>query len=101
MDCLYYIIYIYILKINSEHVEGVRLMRVSELKFCFSEKEEGIVWKDFLNKMMSGQNGWDHDVEGNVVDGPVECVSRDEVVQALNEMKTGKKPTFRCIVEVD
>ena len=24
--------------------------------------------------------------------GPVECVCRDEVVQALNEVKTGKAP---------
>ena len=31
-------------------------------------------------------------MEGNAVEGPVVCVSREEVLQALNEMKTVKKP---------
>ena len=31
-------------------------------------------------------------MEGNAVEGPVFCVSREEVLQALNEMKTGKAP---------
>ena len=33
---------------------------------------------------------WDHEVEGDAVEGPVVCVSREEVLQALNETKTGK-----------
>ena len=31
-------------------------------------------------------------MEGDAVEGPVVCVSREEVLQALNEMKTGKVP---------
>ena len=31
-------------------------------------------------------------MEGDAVDGPVVCVSREEVLQALNEMKTGRAP---------
>ena len=33
---------------------------------------------------------WDHSVEGDGVESPVVCVSRDWVLQALNEVKTGK-----------
>ena len=29
-------------------------------------------------------------MEGDAVEGPVVCVSREEVLQALNEMKTGR-----------
>ena len=29
-------------------------------------------------------------MEGDAVEGPVVCVSRDKMLQALNEMKTGK-----------
>ena len=29
-------------------------------------------------------------MEGDAVEGPVVCISREEMVQALNEMKTGK-----------
>ena len=31
-------------------------------------------------------------MEGDAVEGPVFCVSREEVLQAINEMKTGKAP---------
>ena len=31
-------------------------------------------------------------MEGNAVEGSVVCVSREEVIHALNEMKTGKAP---------
>ena len=31
-------------------------------------------------------------MEGDAVEGPVDCVNRDEVLQALNEMKDGKVP---------
>ena len=41
---------------------------------------------------MNEENGWDHNVEGDVVEGPVVCVSREEELQALNEMKTVKIP---------
>ena len=41
---------------------------------------------------MTEENDWDRNVEGDTAEGPVVCVSREEVLQALNEMKTGKSP---------
>ena len=41
---------------------------------------------------MNEENNPDHDVEGDVVEGLVVCISRKVVLQALNEMKTGKAP---------
>ena len=49
---------------------------------------------------MNEENDWDHDVEGDAVEGPVVCVSREEVLQALYEIR--KSPlTFKCITRVD
>ena len=31
-------------------------------------------------------------MEGDAVEGPLVCVNREEVLQALHEMKTGKAP---------
>ena len=43
---------------------------------------------------------WDHNVEGDAVEGPVVCVSTEEVLHALNENR--KSPwTFRCFIRVD
>ena len=55
----------------------------------FSEKERDKVWKDYMKRMMNVENDLDHNVEGDTVEGPVVCVSREEEHQALNEMKTG------------
>ena len=45
-----------------------------------------------MKRILNKGNDWDHDVEGDDVEDPVVCVSREEVLQALNEMKTGKAP---------
>ena len=46
------------------------------------------------------KNDWGHKVEGDAVEGPVVCVSIEEMLQALNENR--KSPwTFRSIIRVD
>ena len=44
-----------------------------------------------MQRMMNEENDWDRIVEDDAVESPVVCVSR-EVLQALNDMKTGKAP---------
>ena len=80
------------LKTDIMEVDGGRCMRGSDGKLCFSEKERGKVWKDYVERIMNEENDWDHNVEGDAVDGPVVCVSREKVLQALNEARTGKTP---------
>ena len=40
-------------------------------------------------------------MEGDAVEGPVVCVSREEMLQALSEMKTGKAPGTSEVSLVD
>ena len=65
-------------------------MRGNGGQLCFSEKQRGKVWKDYMDRIMNNEINWDQNVEGDVVEGPVVCVSREEVLQALNDIKTGK-----------
>ena len=80
------------LKTDSKEVESGKCMRRNDGKLCFSEKEIGNVWKGYMERIMNEENDWDHNVEGDAAEGPVVCVSTDEVVQVLNEMKTGSAP---------
>ena len=41
-----------------------------------------------MEGIMNEENDWDHNVEGDAVEGPVVCISREEVLQVLSEMKT-------------
>ena len=65
-------------------------MRGSDGKVCFSEKERGKVWKDYMERILNEGNVWDQNVEEDAVEGLVVCVNREQVLQALNEMKTEK-----------
>ena len=78
------------LRIDSEELEGGRCMRGSDGRLCFSEKERGKVWKDYRERIMNEENDCDHNVVGDAVEGSVDWVGREGVVQVLNEMKTGK-----------
>ena len=72
------------MKTDSKEVEGG-----SDGNLCFSENERGEVWKDYMERIMNDENDWDHNVVGDAVEGPVICVGREQVLQVLNEMKTG------------
>ena len=65
-------------------------MRGSHGRLSFSEKDRGKVWKEDMERIMNGENKWDHYVEADLVKGPVKRVSREEVVKAMREMKVEK-----------
>ena len=78
------------LKTDSKEVEGGRYIRGRDGNLCFNEKERGKVWKNYMERIMNDENDWDRNAEGDALDGPVVCVSREDVFQALSEIKTGK-----------
>ena len=75
-------------------------MRGSDGKLYFSENERGKVWKEYMERIMNEENDWDRNSEGDAVEGPVVCVSREEVLQALNENRKNRW-TFRSNTTVD
>ena len=42
-----------------------------------------------MKRIMNKENDWDHYVEGDAVEGLVDCVGKDEAVQALNNNNNG------------
>ena len=45
-----------------------------------------------MQRIMNEEKDSDYNVEGDAVEGPVVCVGREEVLQALNDVKRGKAP---------
>ena len=43
-----------------------------------------------MEKIVNQENEWDHMVEIDVVEGPVEKVACNEIVEAMQRMKSGK-----------
>ena len=42
-------------------------MTGSDRKLCFSEKERGKIWKDYMKRIMNKENSLHHNVEGDAV----------------------------------
>ena len=61
----------------------------------FVEEDRAKIWKEHMKKIMNEENEWDHMVETDVVrevlvEGPMEKVARNEIVEAMQMMKSGK-----------
>ena len=56
----------------------------------FNEEDKAKIWKEHIGKIMNEENQWDQMVETDVVEEPVEKVARNEIVEAMQKMKSGK-----------
>ena len=57
-----------------------------------------------MERIMNEENDWDSNAAGDAVEGPVFCVSRKEVLLALNEIKQEEfldlqKYQWRCLLQ--
>ena len=64
------------MKMDGKDVEEGRCMRGSDGRLNFSEKGNGKVWKEHRERIMNEENEWDQNVQADLVEGPVERVSR-------------------------
>ena len=62
-------------------------MKDKEGKFVVSEKNRGKLWKEFMEKILNVENEWDWMVEADMVEGPVQGVTDEAVMEAMNKMK--------------
>ena len=78
------------MKNEGKNVEGGRCLKGRDGRSGFIEEDREKIGKEHMEKIMNEQNEWDHMVETDVVEGPVENVARNEIVEAMQRMKPGK-----------
>ena len=71
-------------------MEGERCLRGRDGRLGFIEEDRAKIWKECMEKIMNKENEWDRMVETDLVEGPVEKVARNEMVEAIQSMKSGK-----------
>ena len=71
-------------------IDGGGCMKDKDGRLVVSEKDRGKLWKEYMEKIMNVENEWDQMVEADMVEGPVEGVTDEEVMEAMNKMKLGK-----------
>ena len=71
-------------------VEGGRCFKENDGQLGFIEEDKAKIWKEHMEKIMNQENEWDHMVENDVVERPVEKVACNEIVEAMQKMKSEK-----------
>ena len=72
-------------------IDGGGCMKDKHGRLVVSEKDRRKLWKEHMEKIMNVENEWDQMVEVDMIEGPVEGVTDEEVMEAMNKMKLGKE----------
>ena len=78
------------LRKEGRDIEGGGCMKDKDGRLVVSEKDRGKLWNEHMKNIMIVENEWDQMVEADMVEGPVERVTDEEVMEAMNKMKLGK-----------
>ena len=80
----------YFLRRMKKDVEGGRYLRGGDGRLGFIEEDRPRIWKEHMEKIMNEENEWDRVVETDLIEGPVEKVAHNEIVEAIQSIKSGK-----------
>ena len=75
---------------DNKDIVGNGCIRNKFGRLCTGERERAEVWKEHMEKVMNEENEWDGIVDVDVVMGPLEMVTREEVMSAIKAMKLRK-----------
>ena len=78
------------MKKEGKDLEGGRCLRGSDGRLGFIEEDRAKIWKEHMEKIMNEENEWDQIVDTDIVEGPAKRVAREEIVEAMQSMKSGK-----------
>ena len=78
------------MKKEGKDLEGGRCLRGGNGRLGFIEEDREKIWKEHMEKIINEENKRDHTVETDLVEGPVEKVACNEIVEAIQSMKSGK-----------
>ena len=80
------------MKIESTDVVGGRCMRGNDGTLYLSEKDRAKLWKAHMSKIMNEENEWDQIADADTVEGPIERVSIEKIMEAFKHLKIGMTP---------
>ena len=79
-----------IMKKDGKDINGGGCMKDNNGRLVVCEKDCAKLWKDHMEKIMNVENEWDQTAKADIVEGLVEEVTYEEVMEAMNKMKLGK-----------
>ena len=80
------------MEIESSDVVGGRCMHGTDGALYLNEKDRAKLWKAHMSKIMNEDNEYGQIAVADTVEGPIEKVMREEIMEAFNYLKIGKAP---------
>ena len=80
------------MKMESTDVVGGRCMCANDGTLYLNEKNRAKLWKVHMSKIMNEENEWDQISDADTVEGPIERVMREEIMETFKYIKIGKAP---------
>ena len=77
-------------KRDKRDVGELTCIRDDEGKLCLNEDDIAEVWKKHMEGVMNVENDWDGLIDASVVEGPIRRFEREEIKEALNDLRCGK-----------
>ena len=78
------------MKIEATDIAAGRCMRGNDGTLYLNEIDSTNLWKAHMQKVINEDNEWDQIADADVVQGPIERVLSEEVMEAINHLKIGK-----------
>ena len=78
------------MKKEGKDVERGRCLRGGDGPLSFIEEDRAKIWKKHIKKIMTEENEWGGMVETDLIEGPVKKAACNEIVEAIQSVKSGK-----------
>ena len=75
-----------VMRKEGRDIEGGVCIKDKDGRLVVSEKDRGKLWKEHMEKIMNVENEWDQMVEADMIEEPVEGVTDEEVMEAMNKI---------------
>ena len=75
---------------DGKDINGRGCTKDKDGRLVVSEKDREKLWKDHMEKIMNVENERDQMAKADMVEGPVEVVTYEEVMEAMNKIELGK-----------
>ena len=75
---------------DGKNINGGGCMKDKDGRLVVSANDCGRLWKDHMEKTINVENECDQMAKADMVEGPVEEVTYEEVMEAMNKIKLGK-----------
>jgi len=77
-------------KKDKKDVVGMPCIQESNGKLVMTPNEKLKVWKEYEEKLLNEENDWNKELKKEIVEGPCEKISSEDVLEAVKLMKFGE-----------